>query len=238
MFLYKSRSHKKGEPAVDHTMLDDVIDNGTDGTTGLEAELTPHELENSKIHQSLLRTVSMIAGSGKPTSDTGDVLESTFAELEKWLTAKNQSLSDTENYAFKDTVHLNDKPLAPCWIYLHSSFTLLETLKAISLFLSYATTSKAKSSSVKEKAENLHSLVTQVGERVRTNARLLKSRISESGVLGELVDLVLADQETEGSVGGEIARIIDTAALEVFCGEVMESWEDGLNGVLNVVVVG
>lgn len=238
MFLYNTRSQKKGEPATDRSILDDVIDNGIDGNTEPEAELTTSELENYKIHQSLLRAVTIIEGPGKPDPNSKDDLDGVLTELEKWLKTKNECLSDTENYAFKDTVHLKNKPLAPSYIYLHSSFTLLETLKAISLFLAYATVSKAKSSSLKDKAENLHSLVKQVGDRVRSNTRLLKSRISESGVLGELVDLVLADQEAEGSVGSEIAEIIDTAALEVFCGEVMESWEDGLNGVLNVVVVG
>lgn len=238
MFLYSNRSQKKGVAPVDHSILNDVIDDGADGNAQPEAELTAFELENSKIHESLLKAVSILGGARKPNPDTGDDIDSIISELEKWLTAKNERLSDTESYAFKDCIHLKNKPLAPSWIYLHSNFTLLETLKAISLFLSYATATKSKSSSIKDKAETLHSLLAQVADRVRTNARLLKSHISESGVLGELVDLVLVDQETEGSVGGELSEIIDTAALEVFCGEVMESWEDGLNGVLNVVVVG
>lgn len=238
MFLYKTCAQKKGEPARDCSILDDVIDNGLDADAEFEAELTTSELENYKIHQSLLRSISIIGGSKKPDPNSKDDLDGILTEVEKWLTAKNESLSDTENYAFKDTVHLKNKPLAPSYIYLHSSFTLLETLKALSLFLYYTTTSKAKLSPIKDKSENLHSLVEQVEERVRSNTRLLKSYISEPGVLGELVDLVLADQQTEGSVGSEIAEIIDTAALEVFCGEMMESWEDNLNGVLNVVVVG
>ncbi|KAK2753596.1 hypothetical protein FQN54_007373 [Arachnomyces sp. PD_36] len=239
MFLYGSRSQKKGTAAVDPSILDDVIDNGSDGESNTEAELTAAELESSKIHQSLLRAVSIIAGSNKPTPEATADLDSIFSQLEKWLTDKNESPSNTESYAFKDTIHLKDKPLAPSWVYLHNNFTLLETLKAISLFAYYASgAAKGKSPLGKEKAESIQSLVKQAGDRVRANTRLLKSHISESGVLGELVDLVLADREAEGSVGAEMAEMVDTVALEVFCGEVMESWEDALNGVLNVIVVG
>jgi N-terminal acetyltransferase B complex non-catalytic subunit len=234
MFLSRSRSQKKGAPEIDPSILADAVQDASKDQSAHEAELTAPELENSKIYHLLLKAVAIISGSRKPNSETGDDLDSIVSKIEQWLTSKNDSLKDTENYAFKETILLKGKPLAPSWAYLHSHFTLLETLKAVSLFLSFATSTKSKSTSpVKDKAETLRSLVTQVVDRLRANTRQIKSHISEPGVLGELVDLVIGDEE----VGEEVGEIIDTAALEVFCGEVMESWEDGLDGVLNVVVV-
>ena len=234
MFLSRSRSQKKGSPEIDPRIVTSAIDEGADEKSNDEAELTVPELENSKVHQVLLRALSIISGLREPNPDTGDDIDSLVSELEKWLTATNESRAGAENYVFQETIQLKHKPLAPSWIYLHSNLALLETLKAISLFLSFATGTKSKSaSSIKNKAENLRSLVIQVGDRVRANIRHLKSQISEPGVLGELVDLVIGNQE----VGEEIGEIIDTSGLEVFCGEIMESWEDALDGVLNVVMV-
>jgi N-terminal acetyltransferase B complex non-catalytic subunit len=50
-------------------------------------------------------------------------------------------------------------------------------------------------------------------------------------MLGSLVDLVLAGGQ---QLRSELEKTLDMPALELVCGELMESWEESLNGALSV----
>lgn len=63
-------------------------------------------------------------------------------------------------------------------------------------------------------------------------------RISGTGMLGQLVPLVRVEGQGEGGGDGpvckEIDELIDMASLELFCGALMESWEEALGGVVSL----
>lgn len=110
----------------------------------------------------------------------------------------------------------------------------------------------------------LRDLVGKIEKSIHDSARLLKGNLNASGVLGTMVDMVFGRNNTTGrSVSDEDATAVDAAAsasastatatstafgnaldhlpdaesvAELFCGEVRESWEDALDGILSVGV--
>ncbi|KAL2215610.1 cytoskeleton organization protein [Thermoascus aurantiacus ATCC 26904] len=207
-----------------------------------ESDMTSVEIDNTKLHLALLKIASLLNGS---KSVPAEELDGLLTQVEEWLTSTSQTLSseNSQNPAiFSETaVSLQaEKPSAlPSWLYLHHSFSVLETLKAVSLLVSVSArkTSKSTPKIAKDRADRLVTLVRQIHDAIKTNTRALKSRVQEPGVLSALVDLVVAgDGEQGGKLREVLESMLDTAALEVFCGALMESWEEGLDGVLAVTV--
>lgn len=205
-----------------------------------EAGMTPGEMEVAKINICLLKVVSFMSGSKSVTSEAVDRC---LVQVEEWLGAKLKSLS-FDNNSVSPTSSTTaiclrlGTPSAPSWRYLHEMFTTLETLKATSMIMSLASKKGSKVAKLpKDRVDHLASLTPQVHESIRANTRTLKSRISESGVLGDLVELVLSGplQNKEGkNLRADLEKTLDLPAVELFCGSLMESWEEGLDGVLEV----
>ncbi|KMP09176.1 hypothetical protein CIHG_03505 [Coccidioides immitis H538.4] len=205
-----------------------------------DSELTPTEIDNIKIHHLTIKLISAL--SQKPTpSDTASI-DATSSEIEAWLSDKVSSMSASNITDIQGTINLtpsdpSTSSPAPSWVYLHANISLLETLKAISLFVSSQTQAKAKSKSSgsipKEKLESLKALTKKLADIITMNTRILKTRIAESGMLGQLVSIVTTGPSgnTDG-LSAEIEEMIDTSSLELFCGSLMESWDEALDGVL------
>jgi N-terminal acetyltransferase B complex non-catalytic subunit len=159
-------------------------------------------------------------------------LESKKKDLTLSETATSQLIASTAVFLEADT------PAGPTWKYLHSTFVLLETIKALSQLLALAVKKGAKSAKLpKERVERLSILVSEIYELVRSNTRALKQRVSASGVLTSLVDLVIqGDQpaKSEKEVQDVLETTLDPSNVEVFCGALMESWEEALVGVIGV----
>lgn len=107
-------------------------------------------------------------------------------------------------------------------------------------------------------------LVVQIEKDIHDSARTMKQNLNATGVLGEMIDVVFGrsaenDDGTGGSHGhgqgkdrgeGEVEEGVTSTSLgkqleklpnvetvaEQFCGEVRQSWEDALDGVLSVKV--
>lgn len=226
---------KPAGPEADIPALEELVGSAP------ESEMTPTEIEMAKIHLALLKITYFVNGSKSvPAAD----VESLLNQVEEWLASTSKSLSseaDNGPAAFAGTtitVH-SEKPSAPSWLYLHRSFSVLETLRAISLLLSVSAKKTSKAAKIpKERSDRLSAATRQAHETIRSNTRALKSRISEPGVLGALIDLVTtgAAGETGEALQTELENTLDTAALEVYAGSLMESWEEGLDGVLSVSV--
>jgi N-terminal acetyltransferase B complex non-catalytic subunit len=205
-----------------------------------ESEMTAAEMECAKINLGLLKVVTFMSGSKSVTSDDVD---GSLAQAEKWLGSKLKSFSLESNSVSPTSSNTaiclrKEAPSAPSWRYLHEMFLALESLKAISLITSHASKKGSKTVKIaKDRVDRLADLTRQVHESIRANTRTLKSRISESGVLGDLIELVLSGPdggERGKHLRSELEKTLDLPALELFCGSLMESWEEGLNGVLEV----
>ena len=209
---------------------------------GIHCDMTPAEIENVKIHLILLEIVYFLSGSKSSTAEEFEVL---INQVEDWLTSTSHrftSENDTNPTVFTDTTitlpHRNQR--FPSWVYLHNSFSILETLKAVSLTLSVSSKRVAKPTAqlLSNRADSLGALQRQIYENIKTNARILKSNISEPGVLGTLIDLVLVaeDDSEDGQLRTELEATLDSAMLELFRGGLMESWEEGLEGIFSVAI--
>jgi N-terminal acetyltransferase B complex non-catalytic subunit len=209
---------------------------------GIDCDMTPAEIENVKIHLTLLEIVYFLSGSKPSTAEEFEVL---INQVEDWLTSTSHrftSGNDTNPSVFTDTTITLPfrKQRFPSWVYLHNSFSVLETLKAVSLTLSVSSKRVAKSTAqlLNNRADYLGALQRQIYENIKTNARILKSNISEPGVLGALIDLVLVgeDDGEDGQLRTELEATLDSGTLELFCGGLMESWEEGLEGIFLVAI--
>lgn len=200
-----------------------------------EQELTTAEVENIRIHHLLLKLIAALAQNSKP-SDPG-FIASTVAQVQGWLRDKLSVISPPSPAELPGVMHLTpDTPsnlYAPSWLYLHGSITLLETLKAITLFTSIQRKSKRKSPSIpRENLEDLETLTKELGDVIKKNARSLKSQIAGAGMLGELVSTVTTGpKDALISYSTEIEQMIDTTSVELFCGSLMDSWDEALDGV-------
>ncbi|KAM5438271.1 hypothetical protein MferCBS31731_005132 [Microsporum ferrugineum] len=207
-------------------------------------ELTQAERENTKIHLLLLKGLSIFTEKLPFDSTTVDNI---LSKVDLYLEGRLKDLM-TPGFKTNGTIDLtpNSTPPspAPSWIYLHDTILLLETLMAVSLFVSFIIKNKSfTSGDAKSKLDALRDRIKSVSSEVKVQSQGLKTRISSSGMLGHLVDIVslrpsgqdrTADSEGSRSLDVEIEGLIDSASLELFCGSLMESWENALDGVISI----
>ncbi|PYI06608.1 hypothetical protein BO78DRAFT_343164 [Aspergillus sclerotiicarbonarius CBS 121057] len=203
-----------------------------------EAEMTPSEIESAKVNLSILTLALFLNGSKSINSEQVDVC---LTLVEEWLDSKikDVTVSDANVSPVMSNTAISLKPetpTAPSWRYFHSLFIVLDSLKAMSLLCTVALRKGSKGKLPKTQVEKLADMTRQVHQGVRTNIRALKSHISAPGVLGSLTDLVVAGSGHEDGpqLRAELEKTLDMSALEVFCGELMESWEEGLGGMFAV----
>ncbi len=221
-------------------------------------ELTETEINNCNLQLHLGKALTLRLLQPATTPNTADSTKVNFdnaiKSIQDWL---KDTLKKLTNHFFNHgVIHLAGTPIAPSWKYLHSAFSTLESLQAISLFLAgqakaSKTRSKAKNSSTfllpAEQRKTIQALVEQIERSIHDSARKLKDNLNASGVLGQLVDSVFGrvagGAESEGSgdaseaFGKELEKLPDAETVaEGFCAEVREGWEEGLEGVLSVGV--
>ncbi|KAI3006216.1 hypothetical protein CBS147346_3844 [Aspergillus niger] len=186
-----------------------------------ESEMTPSEIESARVNLNILTLALFLNGSKSVTSEQVD---NCLTQVEEWLESKLNDV--TVNDANVSPVISNtaiyvksEAPTAPSWRYFHSLFTVLDSLKALSLLYTVGLRKGTKGKLPKERVEKLADRTRQVHQGVRANVRALKSFISAPGVLGSLTDLVVAGSGSEdgSQLRTELDKTLDTAALEVFC---------------------
>ena len=218
---------------IDVPSLDELI--GGDAAS----EMTTPEIEGAKVCLHLLKVTSYIAGSKSVSSAH---VESALAEVEEWLNAQTKGLAMDDNkispVLSRTAITLESgTPSAPSWNYFHYSFVALEVLKAISGVCTVALRKGSKAPKLpKDQMQRLENSVRQIHEGIRSNARVLKS---QSGLLGSLVDLITSGPSSSPDsqpLQAALNKMLDTAALEIFCGDLLESWEEGLDGLLKVAL--
>lgn len=213
-----------------------------------ESEMTGSEIENTQAHIILLELISaLLSKKGKSDStDSSANVDDLVTQLESWIANIQSTLSSSLSQTL---INVTPSSSVPSWLYLHTSHSALETLKAITLFASFASKLKAPASTTKLTKENLDSLKKQalsVVEAIKDQTEAFKKQLSGSGMLGNLVNLIITgpgfheekvEQEhsgPEGALAKQIEELIGMASLELFCGSVMESWDGALDGVLSV----
>lgn len=200
-------------------------------------ELTSVESDNLKIHL-LLAHAAM--STQEPVPSEAPSPNEAIADIERWLQSK---LADAEEAQNNDLLHLDAQIQAPSWYFLHHSYSILETLQGIALLLAVLgkkpKTSRSKPPAVqKDRLTSIQELTAQVETRIHDSARKLKAGINMPGILGKLLDHGMARNERDdmGPVGKVLEQLSDEAAMETFSGDMRDSWDDALDGILAVKV--
>lgn len=194
----------------------------------LECQLTESEADNLAVHKTLANIV--VQPENFITSKETRIKED-LERLELWLRSKVEPQGGCVNVR---------GILVPGWKYLHASFTALETIQGISLFLSVASKKTSKLSKAlsvpKETISKLQDLVTKVEAAIHQQAKDVKKLLNEVGVLGRLMEIITGrgqdDRNQQSEIGEAVERQGDAARHEMFCGEMKESWEDAVDGIL------
>lgn len=200
---------------------------------------TVAEKEAADIDSELLKVAVFIAGSKTTTLEQVD---KALGAVEDFLNVKKKDLTldstDISPIMSTTAFYLSDVPTAPTWRFFHTVFMLLDTLKALSQLTTQASRKGAKSTKLpKERVGRLSTLVAEVFDLVRANTKALKKRVSASGVLSGLFDLVGqgdASSNYNQDLQETLEATLDASGLEVFCGSLMESWDEALDGVMRV----
>lgn len=206
--------------------LDEIL--GSDAAS----EMTLPEIEATKNNMNLLKLASHLGGS---KSVTPEEVERCLTQLEEWLDSKLQEIASNDSSKLSPLVSntaifLQPGTLsAPSWRFFHESFLILESLRALSQITTIALKKGSKVKLPKDRLEKLVSSVRLAHDCIRANVRSLK--LSEPGMLSGLIDLVLG-----GTARDALEKTLDVPALELLCGELMESWEEGLDGMLAVTL--
>ena len=205
--------------------LDEIL--GSDAAS----EMTPPEIEATKNNMNLLKLASHLGGS---KSITAEEVEGCLKQLEEWLDSKLQQIASNGDklspLVSNTAIFLQPGSLsAPSWRFFHESFLILESLRALSQITTIALKKGSKSKLPKDRVEKLASSMRHAHDCIRANVRSLK--LSEPGMLSGLIDLVLGGTARDG-----LEKTLDVPALEILCGELMESWEEGLDGMLAVTL--
>ncbi|KAI9869830.1 MAG: hypothetical protein M1830_005047 [Pleopsidium flavum] len=134
------------------------------------------------------------------------------------------------------SLHLGQAVIVPHGQYLHSAFTLLEMCKLISTFSEAADIkAKSRSSLPKEQATRLRELVENFYRFIRKDAMYIKNCLYKDTVIGELLHVILEKEGGEkDSVATAIASLVEKPWIEKSCGDLVESWQDAVDGVLKV----
>ncbi|KAH8428707.1 MDM20/NAA25 family protein [Aspergillus melleus] len=206
------------------------------------SEMTQPEIEGVKVNLDLFKVAAYLGGSKAVSSEQ---VENSLTQVEEWLNEKSQQLSvedgQISNAVSNTAIFLkSDIPTAPSWKSFHNLFVVLESLKAVIFVATIVSRKTPKVPKVpKDQVARLGEAARQVHQAIRVNVRTLKSRISEPGMLGSLIDLV-GSGDGKSEVGpelrAELEKTLDTSAVEMFCGELMESWEEGLAGLFAVTL--
>ncbi|CAG7923447.1 unnamed protein product [Penicillium olsonii] len=207
-----------------------------------DSDQTVAEIGASKVHLELLKVALFMAGSKTYTTSQ---IDNALAQMEEWLKSQKQTLAldETKKSVLVDKTTIEfvpGTPAAPTWEYFHAIWTLVETLQATWKVIELDSRKSLKTSKLPvETVRRIEALVLEVFEHVRSNTRALKQGLTETATLSTLIDLV-----NQGDAGSEYQKplqdalegMVDNSALEVFCGELRESWEEALDGVLSAKI--
>lgn len=208
--------------------------------SGAAADQTVAEQDAAKIHLELLKVAQFMAGSKTYTTAQ---IASVLGQIQDWLKSKRQVLMLDETHRstlIKETAvnFAPGIPGAPTWEYFHVIWTLVETLKAMWKVVDLDSRKAIKTVNLPaEPLKQVKTLVSEVFEDVRSNTRAMKQSLAESATLSTLIDLVERGDSTdeyEQPLQDVLGKMINDGALEVFCGELRENWEEALDGVLGI----
>ncbi|KIW17605.1 hypothetical protein PV08_04800 [Exophiala spinifera] len=220
-------------------LLTKVSENLDDALTQLESvcdspentDLTKQETSNLACYKLLAQAVLFI----KDGSATQDQWKDVLSQLGQWLSKTLDGRKRNPSGLSVGDVRV------PVWEDLHNSLSQLETLKVVAMLLGVSSkpSKRAKGKAVgpsKEELGEVRKLVSELEKQIHDDARDMREQVTAAGVLGKLVDVGFGREGVPSELGQIVQELCAEAWMENYCGNMKESWEDAVNGVLAVKV--
>jgi len=164
-------------------------------------------------------------------------LSQTVEDINQCLSGLLRRFREGREIANDKSLRLSQAVIIPHGQYLHSAYSLLEMCKGISMLLETANTyvKRSRSSLSKEEAKKLRESVENFYQFIRKDATNIRDYLYKDTVIGELLQVILEKEEgEEDSIGKAIGSLIDKSRIEKSCGDLVESWQDAIDGILKV----
>lgn len=184
------------------------------------------------INQCCLQLVDVNSSPRVPLSQALDNLDHSLKAMLQRCTAARKAVKD--DFAF-----LNREMIVPHGAYLHGAFCTLEACKGVITFLDtfLATNKKLKRSLSREQVMSLRSSTDELYQLIRADALKMKKSLSKNNAIGQLIETLRGPEEGETDrIGKELSGLIDKQWTERFGLDLIESWQDALDGVLQVKI--
>lgn len=196
-------------------------------TENLAEEFTEAELEYLGLVLSVLET---LRSGATYSSDIGT-----------WLQKK---AAGEKEAAIENGLHalsLEPRNRYPKWDIFHGSFLTLEGLRLVKAFVEFhhSRSGKADNRKLKSALSEPHDDILRANKQLRDNVAQWRNGLSESGVVGALVDSLLEKNdngEDQGPVGVAIEGLTGEPWMESFASTVVDAWVEALDGVLRVKI--
>lgn len=217
-------------------------------STGENADMTPVEQLSHAVYLAIC-SIKSIVSEGQ-TAPSVNIVSEYLSVIRDWTLSPLALMMP----------HVLNGVRYADWQYLHTTFTALDTLQTIILFTSSLlkkgkTGGKNKASATQHAIDRdtvtaLQKSALESVDQIHSAVKALKSGLTESGVLGRLVDGVLERidddaREANGDFecGSEKQRYLDSlrgltdeASVEEYCSAMRDSWVEALDGILVVQV--
>ena len=166
-------------------------------------------------------------------------LSQTLEDTNQSLKALLQEYTEARRTANDDFADLKPEVIVPYGLHLHGAFCALEASKCVITYLDtfVANNKTFKHSLSKEQATSLRKSVDELYQFIRTESLAIKNNLSKSGTVRELVDILRGPEEGETDrISKEVSSLIEKPWTERFCVDLIESWQDAIDGVLQVKI--
>jgi N-terminal acetyltransferase B complex non-catalytic subunit len=172
--------------------------------------------------------------------DAMNLILQDVCDQERWTDQKFQDRLDAYNkdlcYSLEEQLLLVDtlKGLVPALgSTLHALYTAYEIGKIATNFANYLT---SKGKDIHESQVEANKKIVEVAQHllqgVSEKSAVIKKGLDEGGWIDKVLGSVLQGPEGNGTtVLGELRDVVDEAHLEIWAGDVVESWKDSIEGL-------
>ncbi|KAI9848708.1 MAG: hypothetical protein M1837_006795 [Sclerophora amabilis] len=229
-------------------------------------ELTQAELSHVELQVAIAETLSGLNDNLASTS--WQKISQGLEEIQLWLQINLDNMDKQGGDENTNGFTSSGPGAIPTWEFVHESFLCLDGLKFLIALLRAVTSQSSKRSgggggggsvnhkdSIGKTTAKVDELVEQLYKACRLRANEIKDGLSESGVVGTFVDLLLErdtnengeaeilsetndtqdqEQRQQGTVGKALEDLIGEPQLEMFGSRMVESWQDTVDGILRV----
>ncbi len=228
--------HNNGQSPIVEELLNALkanSDREPDALTSQEHAITHIVIALSALH--------LIYRSKEPyEKEAGGVFIQNLLEfIEEWIGKSAERLTSCQA-----PLLLTTDLTVPLWSVFHGLFTHLETCKFVLLTLEHAVNENKKQSLVGQvwlvdRAEALRNKCTKLADGVSRLANRMRDRLLEQSTLDQIEEVILRGSDETGGqdvLANELGDIGDYKNLQRICHAIVDSWVDGLDGVIQTKI--